>query len=290
MLEQRRKPGVNDTKTNDAIAETQKMPQLKRIKEEPCCLCGVLAGDIPAKKIISSAFTNWDLLRNPGSETICDYCAIAIKTLRLRQSSWVATPKAITLISRDKIANMLFAPISTPFIFNVTTSFKKLGQIKAPVNADSQQFIVQFEDEQVVFSPSIADPIYRVMCVFYSIPANDERKNALGFFTKTEMRTGEYKYGRIQNFGQANWEAGEKILKQHRRAPFFRLLLHALNQEKLGIAGRNIIKKEKNNADKPPVETRAGTEKNSEGTPLDGQGLDLPDLEVDSLGQCKWFS
>lgn len=281
MLEQRRKPGINDDKTNKAIKEATGAPFIPRCPVALCCFCGVYDGSLPAKKIISSGFTNVDLLRNPNSEVVCDYCVVAIKTLRLRQSSWVATLKGITYLSRDQLGQLLFGVITPPFIFNITTSFKKLGQIKAPMNDAIEQFMIQFEDEQVAFNPAIAKPIYKIMQKMYSIPSDDERKNALGFFTKTEMRTGDYKYGRIKQYGQERWEKGESILRRHRNAPFFKVLLHALNQEKLGIASHLKPKKEKTN----------GTAKKARKGPVaDSKGSGLPDLEIDSMGQCKWFS
>jgi len=258
--------------------KTIKPSETKRINPDTCCFCGIREGNIPAKKIFSSSYTNFDLLRNKSSKTLCECCVVVMKTLSFRQSSWIANVKGITLFKRDEAAKILFSEKEIPFSIYITTSFKKLGQLKATTSHNSNVFNVQFEEIQLLFDVEKLRETWEIVRLFYSIPEKEqEKKNPCSFFTKEEMRTGNYKFNRIRNFGLPEWREKEKTLKKKRGSSAFELLLYIVNQEN--------HKKKENISGKTTGKTKIEGRR----LPDDGKRLDIPGMEIDQMGQRKWF-
>lgn len=225
-------------------------PEKRSKKKELCCFCANHDGDIHAKDCFGDNFTNFDLFRNAKSGTVCDHCYKTLKNNTLRQSSWLVSNNTYHKIEREEIMPILMGEKEIPFCVYITTSFKKHGQIKAQIAYSQDFFPVLFEEIPLVFSKKTAGILHGVMRDFYSaVPDKPKKntsktplfeevervgvpaKNAASWFTKAEMRTGEYKLSRIKEYGISKWQEKEAILAPHRGSPIFDLVLHGTNQE-----------------------------------------------------------
>lgn len=208
------------------------------IDGKPACkLCGFFSGVVAEKEMFSGNFTNWDLCRNSQSNYVCEYCANILKDQIYRRSSWIATPNKFVELAREKIHEQIFDPNKqTPFCFYVTTSFKKLGQLKVKLNYNPSKFFVLFEETQVLVDLDAVKNLWDTMRLFYSIAIEEETKTQpKSFFTKEEMRTGNYDFKRIKTFGMSDFFQHEKEIARFRnnQPSVLEFLLHILNQERL---------------------------------------------------------
>lgn len=275
-----------------AIGRPTDRPE-KEIEEDVCFICGVHSGTIRKADTISSGFTNWDRCSNTVSKAVCLPCYSVMKykegkVPKLRQSSWVATMDSITWLQRGDIAEQLFAAnILMPFCFYVTTSFKKLGHLKVALNYDQSRFTVQFEEISVQFDREAHRELYDTMRLFYSMPAGEEeKKQPKSFFTKEEIRTGNYQPHRIREFGIAEWREKDAIIAQFRGDPVLDLLLWSLNQEALGRE-RIVFEKPARKGEKLGKTKKGAGEKR----PVpDRDANNICCLACDRLGQYLLFS
>jgi len=185
-----------------------------------CAVCGQKIHEgIPIKKVVSNAFTDWNILADMTSSHACKACKWCIKEPKMRRSQYVATENELIYFKRDDIAKYLFEPPEPPFVFFVTASYKKHGAFRARVNGSRKLFYVQFEDRQILFSPNKCQELFELMKKMYLV------------FNKTqEIGKGDYIQKRVLEYGLKQWQHDEAILKQHRGSQVFELLLYALNK------------------------------------------------------------
>lgn len=267
------------------------LPKTKPVKEKDlCCFCGNIEGENQRDLVFGSNFTNRDLFQNPDSLAVCDYCTSMMQgrigTKQLRQASWIISPNKIRVIPREEILVALIDEIKElPFICYITTSFKKLGQIKVIENYSQDHFSLLFEEVPVFFSKDTAREILKTIELFYSIPKQEEeKKTPRSFFTKAEILTGQYKPQRIKEFGYQEFLELEKKIRSHRGSGLLQLLVHALNQEKLGRERREKIEKIRSEEPRPSRPLPKLNNKREDSEPNC-----LPSLEIDQLGQCVWW-
>jgi len=210
-----------------------------------CVFCGVHDGRINKKHVFSEGFTNWDRAKNLSGTHVCISCSNVLTHRPLRISSWVCDKDGIKFMKREGIAEQLFAPHKPPFIFYVTTSFKKIGQCKVRFSYDPENFYVQFEETQVEVDLKKIAPLWEILKKFYSIPKDEETKaQPKSFFTKEEIETGEYMPYRIVEYGLDEWKEKEIIVQEYRHSGILALLLYILNRENLGFE-KKVVKEEK---------------------------------------------
>lgn len=185
-----------------------------------CVVCGRnISEGVPLKKVVSDAFTNWDVMNDLSSTHVCKACTWCIKNRKTRQSCYVATKDELVFFKRDEIEKYLFDPPETPFVLFVTKSFKKHGSFRAHVNKSRKLFYVQLEDRSILFSPSKYRELYDLMKRMYVV-----------FNKMDEIGRGEYIQKRVRDYGLDAWNRDESIIAQHRGSMAFELLLYALNK------------------------------------------------------------
>jgi len=188
--------------------------------ESICAVCGhAITEGVPIKKVVSDAFTNWDILADATATHVCEACTWCIKNRKTRQSCYVATAKELIFFKRDKIEQYLFDPPGPPFVIFVTKSFKKHGSFRAAVNMSPKLFYVQLEDRQILFSPNKYRDLFDLM-----------KKMYVTFNKMEEIGKGNYIQKRVREYGIEAWQRDEAILKPRRGSAVFELLLYALNK------------------------------------------------------------
>lgn len=111
-----------------------------------CCVTGVEGETIHRRHLLTSSFTQWDLLRRPGSDRIGVWVWRAWMYGERRpgkkrdyrperMSCWRATASRFEALDRDGVREALFAePPGEPWAGYITDSYKKHGSLLAPVN------------------------------------------------------------------------------------------------------------------------------------------------------------
>ena len=186
-----------------------------------CAVCGkAISEGAPIKKVVSSAFTDWNVLADMNTSHVCAACTWCIKEPKMRRSQYIATRDQLMFFKRDEISEWLFDPPNNPpFVFFITSSYKKHGSFRARVNDSRTLFYVQFEDRQILFSPSKYRDLFELMKKMYAT-----------FNKVQEIGKGDYIHKRVFEYGLKKWQHDESILKQHRGTQVFELLLYALNK------------------------------------------------------------
>jgi len=194
------------------------------IETEPadgiCAVCGKeISEGIPIKRVVSSSFTDWNFLADMTASYVCAACTWCIKEPKMRRSQYIATENELLYFKREDIEKYFFEPPEPPFVFFVTSSYKKHGSFRARVNDSRHLFYIQFEDRQILFSPNKYRELFNTMKRMYSV-----------FNKMKEIAKGDYIQKRVMSYGLPNWRADEEILKQYRGSQVFELLLYALNK------------------------------------------------------------
>ena len=185
-----------------------------------CAVCGkAISEGVPIKKVVSGAFTDWNMLADMNASHVCSACTWCIKEPKMRRSQYIATENELIFFKRDDIEKYLFEPPESPFVFFVTSSYKKHGSFRARVNDSQQLFYIQFEDRQILFSPNRYRELFELM-----------KKMYITFNKTQEIGQGNYIQKRVMEYGIEKWKRDEEILKQHRGSQVFELLLYALNK------------------------------------------------------------
>lgn len=119
--------------------------------EGVCCVLGTREPTIAREHAIKPSFTNLDLLRAPDSDRVSvrawrvlTHSAPAKEgkkrdTFPLMQSSWICNSDGLSLLDRMAVRQIVLAApevgaMNEPWAGYVTTSYKKHGCLRAPVN------------------------------------------------------------------------------------------------------------------------------------------------------------
>lgn len=185
-----------------------------------CAVCGkTITEGVPIKKVVSSSFTDWNFLADISASHVCAACTWCIKEPKMRRSQYIATENRLVYFKREIIEHWLFFPPHPPFVFFMTSSYKKHGSFRAKVNGSRDLFYIQFEDRQILFSPNKYKELFELMKRMYAT------------FNKTqEIGTGNYIQKRVMEYGIEKWREDEAVLKRYRGSQVFELLLYALNK------------------------------------------------------------
>lgn len=206
-----------------------------------CAFCGVREGNIKRSSVRSVGFIDSSVIRKGDSQVACRPC-YAMSNYSLRTCSWIASKGGLLLFRREDLAAVIFmhSEIETPFVFYVTTSQKKLGQIKVQLNSDYRRYKLLFEEIHLDICPDELRPLWDVLSLMYSYPVEEEEKaQPKTFFTKVELVTGNYQMNRIRQFGLDDWRTAEAFISQWRGSGQMSLLIYILTATKKGRSNLN---------------------------------------------------
>lgn len=106
-----------------------------------CCVLGTEEPTLERKHAIKRSFTNLDLLRAPDSRRVSVRAWRVLTEPKQRQSSWLCT-REFHPIDRLAVRRLVLdgmAPSDEPWCAYATTSYKKHGALRAPVNVRGAQ-------------------------------------------------------------------------------------------------------------------------------------------------------
>ena len=187
------------------------------VGDKHCCICGAPA-EKNKKQYIKKTFTNHDALCFPQSDYICNACAFCLSPLT-RRTSFLATEQEFIPIKREQLFEHLFTPPNIPFVFCITTSFKKYLWLYAAVNTNPNEYQIQLDEMGVICRPNIHRKIFDAVEELYQ------------YCSKTEIASGDYRFINIQKMGIDTWRILEQQIKQYRGSGIFKLLLHCANRK-----------------------------------------------------------
>lgn len=108
--------------------------------EGVCCVTGATCPTITRGHVIKPSFTNFDLLRAPSSDRAGVAAWRVMNHAPARQSLWLCDGSTLRLLKRVDARALVLGGVDAPrWAGYVTTSYKKHGALRAPVNAGSRQ-------------------------------------------------------------------------------------------------------------------------------------------------------
>lgn len=140
---------------------------------------------IPMKKLVSSNFTDWQLV----GEYICPECQHMVSIFPY---SYIRSPVGTRLLNVRQLRDELTRPQQPPFLFIISTSQKKHLWYRATWNHNPERFAVQLEMETIFTTPE------RMRMLFDFI----ESLQTLGC-TKDALARGEICLDAFQQVGSA---------------------------------------------------------------------------------------
>jgi len=186
-----------------------------------CALCSDKKYKVePQKNYIGDNFNNRDLLRG-NTGFICEACATTLKNSKIRRSCWVIDAEKQIFLSKQELEPIIFDLyncIGLPFIFAVTTSYKKHLFLHCEANYNHNKFKVRFDDVTVTVNAEKHQGLFSNLCDLYN------------HFTKTEIKNADYNFKKIRDYGMHKWEEMESQISGYRGSPIFDFLLYILNK------------------------------------------------------------
>lgn len=119
-----------------AIPESEREPLPGPVTAGLCAVTGASGPCVERKHLLSKSFTNGDRLACPGSSLVSVAAWWALKYRPERASSWWCDGRECRRLNRAALrALVLEGSPAAPWAGYLTTSYKKHGSLRAPVNA-----------------------------------------------------------------------------------------------------------------------------------------------------------
>lgn len=199
-----------------------------------CWLCGGETNCYgwPLKKIIGSAFTDYNVAQAPYSKAICGSCAALMKkeTWELAcnkhghdpyfpvkdgkkpfMANWMFSSHVFSVNGwqrpgRSESRDILVSPPDPPFVVTLAEAGKKHVLFRSRVNQTKNKFSVQIDENEVFIDHQ----------AFLSCLDWFERGYNAGF-SKESLLTGRYNHKSILNAGIENWQNIESWMMHYRK-------------------------------------------------------------------------
>lgn len=135
------------------IAQSLPEEEKPEITEESslgiCAVTGLESQTLSRKRLFGSSFTDGALLAAPTSDRVSVEAYIALKYKWERMSSWICDGQHFRRLNRVEVRDAVLGhPPKMPWAAYATTSYKKHGALRTPVNGLSQNRWI-FENKEV---------------------------------------------------------------------------------------------------------------------------------------------
>lgn len=196
-------------------ADPPETPKLGR-----CCVLGTEELTIDRSHAIKASFTNLDLLRAPDSDRVSIRAFRVITEPAQRMSSWVCDADGFRKVDRLAVRTAVLDGVTgTPWAGYITTSYKKHGALRAPVNTGGAQ---RWLFEMLVVDCSRRDMVHEWWQIM--------RETRAAGIPRTVMERLDADVSLIGKHW-ARWTAFERWARPRVSAPLYQLLCYLLPSE-----------------------------------------------------------
>lgn len=196
-----------------------------------CRICGEREGNIDIRDVVGGAFTGHDLCRAKGSPGVCEACAYAKAQKQLRHKCWlVSEATGLVTFGWPEAGAIIFGGVTPPASIYLTTSYKKIGVLRSPVNVSVDPLLIQYEEITLSVPLSMASVLKRVR----------EMRPA---FTEKEIIHGNYSVTKAYKFGPEKWQGIEDLIAPHRPSGLLEIIVYMARKPKPIPIGETKCKK-----------------------------------------------
>lgn len=189
-----------------------------------CAITGIEDQCVPRKKLLGKSFRDGDTLSAPDSDMVSLGAYVALKYKWERMSSWVCDG-VFKKLNRIEVRNaVLTGNHKTPWCGYATTSYKKHGSLRAPINYSQGQNKWLFESRVVDCSDSAT------MLDWWEI-LNVALRSGIG---RSVMKSLDCPSSVMRKVGLQKWMVFEKWAKPKSNSAMYAFLVYLLpSQEEL---------------------------------------------------------
>lgn len=204
-----------------------------------CAITGLAGQCVPRKSLLGKSFCDGDTLAAPNSSMVSMDAYIALKYKWERMSSWMCGAGGFKKLNRVEVRDVVLSGGgSTPWCGYATTSYKKHGALRAPINYSAGQNKWLFESRIVDCSDSAK------MIEWWSV-LNDAIRIGIG---RSIMDSMDCPSIVMRKVGLQKWMEFEEWAKPKKSSALYAFLVYLLpSQEEL----KNEKRDEDNGVDAP---------------------------------------
>lgn len=203
---------------HSAIPEGEREPLPCAAIDWVCCVTGDTGPAIPRPHLFGSSFCDQAVLRAPESPMVSVAAWVALKYRWERMSSWLCDGEEFIRLDRQSVRTHVLEGVDkTRWSGYITTSYKKHGSLRAPVNSGRRQ-VWLFEMRLVDCSDRarVAE-WWRVMT-----------QAQLDGVSRTSQESLDMPPGIIKIVGIPVWEAFRSWARDKWQSPLYQLLCYLL--------------------------------------------------------------
>lgn len=211
-------------------AKNKKIPSAKKEinysfadgKEEGTCfICGRSTHKgFPKKEILKPTFTDYQYCINRQSDIVCECCSFCLSFSELRNYSIFATSNVFEHPSLSRCKELILHNTETPFILCIAVSGQKWLHIKSTVNYNSENIIVNLEENKISLNRK----------EFAFLLKKIEELYTFGF-TKEEIKKLKFNSTKILNFGIKRFEQIFKEVEKYKKTKLLELCCYLAQKE-----------------------------------------------------------
>lgn len=193
-------------------------------REGVCCITGQICQTIDRGNVLTKSFTEQHLLKAPGSPRVSLSAFLALAHKWERMSSWFCDGAEFRRLDRKEVRDLVIGGVNAKqWAGYITTSYKKHGSTRAPVNSAGRQiWLFEMLPADCSDRAKLAD-WWRVM--------NAALRNGIG---RSSMETLQMPPGVIMKIGIQRWQTYRAWAIGKFESGLYKLLCYLLpSQEEL---------------------------------------------------------
>lgn len=201
-----------------------------------CCITGQESDCIDRKHLLSRSFTEQHLLKSPESQLVSVAAYTVLKYKDERMSSWICDGKSFTKLDRKEVRKLVIGGVeSNRWAGYITTSYKKHGAMRAPLNSGNRQVWL--------FEMLVVDCGDREKLAEWWMALNVYLRKGIG---RQSMESLDVPPFVMKKIGIPVWTEFHSWAKEKFESPLYRLLCYLLpSQEELKEEGWSLPESEK---------------------------------------------
>ena len=212
----------------NAIKDYHEIEIPKKTELDICCVTGEKCQTISRKEVLSSNFTNYDILKSPESDRIGIAATMSLK-YRPERSSWFVNEKEFIRFDKNLFRDMFLNGVkkSKYWAIYITTSYKKHGALVTKINSCSNGNIRKYGYWR--FEQLNVDASDGQKNKFWYNKISEAMENGIG---RTIIESLECPPFLIKKIGISKWIEFEKWARNKYQSPLYKLCCYLLPSQK----------------------------------------------------------